>query len=434
MLKFKFMSLIRLGSEKGSLYLFIVFALFLFSCTPSEHSESAPENLITSDSSHLISYELMKTLSLEDIETIRTTHLEQFLTGATMPFSEYKEKLDPAKYSVKLYKVTYNSVIPELGNKPVKSTGIIAIPDTETKELPLISYQHGTVFERFLAPSAYENAYEIHFMVSQFASQGYVLIAADYFGCEHESELPNSYFVEQSTVQACMDLYKASLEILEKEGIKKSSFFVNGWSQGGYNTMAFLRALERANVSVDAAFTAAAPVDPAFFVSRGFFNPRDFDADYFVAALCNIMFSVEHYGADTTITKRYIKEPYYSTAKNFYEFKITFKEFMDSVPIQFDQVFNEELFSDAKLITGPFWPVMSKSEVYKWLSSTPLKSFGGGLDDAVPDYVSFMAIDYMNRLGKKDAEAISSGAKADHRCVYIHSLITAKPWIDSFNQ
>jgi hypothetical protein len=38
----------------------------------------------------------------------------------------------------------------------------------------------------------------------------------------------------------------------------------------------------------------------------------------------------------------------------------------------------------------------------------------------------------MKALGKRDAEAFSAGALADHRNTYIYSLIHAKPWIDSF--
>jgi hypothetical protein len=401
--------------------------LFFLSCgSPEKNAEPLNDEI-----DKLISYELIKTLSLEDIEIIRTEHLKQFLTGATMPFSAFEGKLEKPKYAVKLYKVTYRSIIPEQDNKPVITTGLIAIPEIESKELPLISYQHGTIFDRSWAPSAYENAYEVHFMVSQFAAQGYILIAADYFGLEDSSKLPNSYFVHRSNAQACMDMYAASLEILQKERIKNNKFFIGGWSQGAYNTMIFLRTLERENIPVQAAFTAAAPVDPLLFITRGLFNPRDIDALFSVGALCNLIFSFEEaYNGD--YSSKYIKPAYYQTARDLFDFKISFEDFMKTVPVQYDQVFSQDLFTDARLVTGQFWPLVGTSEAYKWLSITPLKSFGGGMDEAVPEYVSFLGIEYMRLLGKKDVEAISSGVNADHRCTYIHSLITSKPWIDSF--
>jgi len=89
---------------------------------------------------------LFKTLFLEDIGAIRTKDLEQFLNHASMPYSSFEGKLESPKYAVKFYKVTYQSSIPEQNNIPLITTGLIAIPDSEIRELPLISYQHGTIF------------------------------------------------------------------------------------------------------------------------------------------------------------------------------------------------------------------------------------------------------------------------------------------------
>jgi hypothetical protein len=409
--------------------IFCLIAFVFISCTAPLKNNEKVNDLHTAK---LIKYELFKTLTIDDIEAIRTTHLEQFLNNATMPYTFFEGKLESPKYAVKLYKVTYHSSIPEQNNKPVITTGLIAIPDTDIKELPLISYQHGTIFDQKWAPSAFDIAYEVHFMVSQFASQGYVLIAADYFGLEEASQLANSYLVESSSGQACMDMYHASLEVLEQEGISKNNFFLSGWSQGGYNTMVFLRMLERQNIPVTAAFTAAAPVDPLLSISRGLFNPRAIDAHFLVASLSNLIFSMEETHQSENFSSRYIQKKYYQTARNLFDFKISFEQFADSVPINFEEVFTEEFFKDAKLVTGPFWPKLSQSEAYKWISITPLKSFGGGLDEAVPVNESFLGIEYMRLLGKKDAEAILADPNADHRCTYIYSLIAAKPWLDEF--
>jgi hypothetical protein len=56
-------------------------------------------------------------------------------------------------------------------------------------------------------------------------------------------------------------------------------------------------------------------------------------------------------------------------------------------------VFTNEFLKDAKLVTDLFWPKLTESEAYKWLSTTPLKSFGGGMDKAVPDKISFFGIE-----------------------------------------
>ena len=380
----------------------------------------------------LISYELIDSMDLTELDNIRTSDLISFLSTASIKGDQYENRFSLPQNAVKIYKVTYRSIIPEQCNKPTIATGFIAIPVTASTDLPMISYQHGTVFYKFMVPSVFNFSDETKFMVLQFAAQGYVVIAADYFGLGNTNTETNSYFVRYSTEQACLDLYKASQKILEDQNITMSKFFINGWSQGAYNTMLFLRRLERENIPVRAAFTAAAPVDPQFFVTRGLFNPRIIDAEYTGAALCNMIFSIEKYNKLDGIARKYINSDYYETAKDFHEFKIGYPEFMAAVPRQLDSTFTPEFFQDARSSNTPFWEILASSEAYKWFSTTPLRAYYGMSDEAVPEYIAKLAVDYMNLLGKTDAQSFNAGTFADHRNTYIESIIDAKSWIDSF--
>jgi hypothetical protein len=120
------------------------------------------------------------------------------------------------------------------------------------------------------------------------------------------------------------------------------------------------------------------------------------------------------------------------TAKDFHEFKIGYPEFMAAIPRQLDSTFTTEFFQDARSSNTPFWEILSSSEAYKWFSSTPLRAYYGLMDEAVPEYIAKLAVDYMNLLGKTDAQSFSAGTFADHRNTYIESIIDAKSWIDSF--
>lgn len=397
----------------------------LISCSKKE--------AVVSDNSTatLISYTLIDSLSTSQLNDINTKVLTGFLQTATIKSDAYINRMAKPIYPVKLYRVTYQSAIPEFG-RPATATGLIAIPVVPNQQLPLISYQHGTVFDKRMVPSVPSMSYETQFMISQFASQGYVLIGADYFGLGENTTEPNSYFVRNSTEQACLDMYYAALQILEKEKISKTKFFVSGWSQGAYNTMLFLRRLEIERIRVDAAFTAAAPVDPLFFVTRGLFNPRPIDADYTPAALCNLMLSVETYNRLEGLSKQYINPKYYQYARDFYDFKIDYSRFDSLVPKKLNEVFTQAFFDDAKQANTPFWKILNNSEAYKWLSVTPFTAYYGMMDEAVPETIAAYAVEYMRKLGKQDAYQVNAGANADHRDTYIESLISAKPWIDSF--
>jgi pimeloyl-ACP methyl ester carboxylesterase len=405
----------------------LLFLLVFTSCKKDE-STSSP-SIISAEG--LISYEFIDSLSLDEIDKIKESFLTKFIGDSTYPASKYRDRMVAAKNPVKLYRVTYGSYIPETG-KPTIATGLIALPSVTEKQLPMISYQHGTVFDKDGVPSVPSKSEEIQFMISQFAAQGYILIAADYFGLGNTSQELNSYFVRYSTEQACLDMYKAALQVLEKENIAKTKFFVNGWSQGGYNTMLFLRRLEQENIPVAAALTAAAPVDPQLFLSRGLFNPRSFDAIYTAAALCNLMMGVEHYNGLSGVTKRYINPEYYPMARSFYLFDSNFFDFLGRVPTKLNQAFTPELFADAKMSDSKFWQILAASEAYKWYSRTPLRAYYGMKDEAVPDFIASLAVEYMKKLGKQDATSHNAGEIADHRATYLESLVDARTWIDSF--
>ncbi|MSR05401.1 MAG: alpha/beta hydrolase, partial [Phycisphaerales bacterium] len=169
--------------------------------------------------------------------------LNQILTKDTPAFTKMPVTYTPARNAVKMYRVTYPSVIPERNNRPTIASGLIAIPEIADKSMPIVSYQHGTVMEKHTVPSFPEESPETQLMVAQFAGQGYVVIGADYFGMGTSAET-DGYMVIGSHQQACMDMYRSSLAVLAKEGISPTELFVTGWSQGGVVSMCFLEVLE----------------------------------------------------------------------------------------------------------------------------------------------------------------------------------------------
>lgn len=366
------------------------------------------------------------------LNKIVNEELEQFLFGAPMPFEKFKGRFAQPKFNVQLYKLTFTSKVPELNNRPIESHGLVAIPETTVTDLPLLSYQHGTVFEKNQVPSQPENSFETKLLLTQFASQGYIVIGADYFGLG-ESELANSYFQRAGTEQACLDLYSAARQFLEEQTkLKVKAFFTLGWSQGGYNNMIFLRRLEQAGIPVTASATASAPVDLAFFIVRGVCNPRPFDAVYTPAAFGNMLFAFEKYRNLPGLTRAAIRPEYYQMAEDFYNFKLDFLEYLKKSTGSAREFLNPEFIEQLELGTSPLTPLLEEAESYRWLSRTPLRAYSGGKDEAVPDYLARFGVDYQTLLGKKNGEAISAGEDADHRNTYVFAVIDLKPWFDSF--
>jgi len=95
-------------------------------------------------------YQYLGTYDLNKMYSIFNKELEEFLSGGLMTFADFKGQFSTPKYPVKLYRVYYNSVIPEFDNKRTLTSGLVAIPDNGKDSMPMVSYQHGTVFGKGL--------------------------------------------------------------------------------------------------------------------------------------------------------------------------------------------------------------------------------------------------------------------------------------------
>ena len=369
--------------------------------------------------------------SKDRLVEIANVELQAFLLGSTPGFEPFQGKFTSPRYAVNLYKLRYLSVVPEMGSRPIMATGLVAIPETAEAQLPLISYQHGTVFEKKSVPSNPDQSIETRLILSQFGGQGYIVIAADYFGLG-DSELNNSYFVKDSTEQATFDFYIAAMKFVQEQGKRMTHLTTMGWSQGGYSNMILLRKFEREGIKVAASATAAGAVDLSLFITRGLTNPRPREASFQTAALCNMLFAIERYSGIPGLARDAIRAEYFPTAAAFYEHQIDFAEFFRRVPKDPRLALKPEFIKSLSLGTGPFAKIMDESASYKWLSQTPLRAYHGGQDEAVPDFIARLAVDYQRILGKTNGEGFSAGDDADHRATYVYALIHAKPWFDQW--
>lgn len=379
----------------------------------------------------LLKLDSITTYSVARSQLVIDSVLTRFMTYTTMSADDFRTDLTPPQQAVRLYKVTYASVIPEKNNQPVTAYGLIAIPENVQPGAPIVSYQHGTIFDRSWTPSNPDGSMETQLMISQFAAQGYIVIAADYFGTTSGSTAPNSYFVAQSTAQACMDMYKAALKVLEQRQITPGKLFINGWSQGGYSTLTFLRALELANVPVAAAATASGPADPLLFVSESANNPSKDAAAFTVAALGNLLLSFDAYHGLDGYFDEVIQPTYAAKARALHNFSMPYEEFYSTVPHTIDSVYTPQFFADSRIADKPFWKLLDQGAAYRWRMRTPLRAFYSYRDEAIPWQVARIAVDYQQTTGNTTAEAIDAGKNADHRSVYMYSLINIKPWFDS---
>ena len=376
-----------------------------------------------------VTWQYIETYDLQKLNYILNAELEEFLAGSTMQASDFEGQFSVPVYSVKLYRVTYPTLVPELGIGTMAS-GLVAIPDNGLDSMPLISYQHGTVVVRNACPSNPDSSPETRLMIAQFASQGYIVIGADMIGLGVSNQ-PHADLVRFSTEQACIDMLDAAGQVLKEQKIRQGPLFLHGWSQGGWATMTFLRKLEAMNIQVTAASTACAAADFFALMDRWINNPQPEDSPTLPGVVANCLFACEYYNQVAGLAASAIKPEYFQASKDLYEWKMDLMTFLTQTTFNVRELLRLEFMSTGNIGSAPVWQILEQAQAYRWRCQTPLRMYYGEADVIIPVYLSTLPAAYQNQLGCNTI-AISAGVIADHNASYVYSLIHVKPWFDEF--
>ncbi|MEI6335631.1 MAG: alpha/beta hydrolase [Methylococcaceae bacterium] len=376
--------------------------------------------------------------TISQLNKILTKEIDDFSSG--IPKTYKLPHYAPAKYEVELYKVAYDSVIPEQGNKPTKAFGLLAIPKIrDASALPIVSYQHGTVFGKHDVPSyAFADpinsaAYETRLMVAQFAGQGYIVIAADYFGMGDSIE-PEGFTVKASEQQACNDLYEAAIKFLkDNKKISQTDLFLTGWSQGGLVTTAFLEKLESRNIPVKAASTASAPSDIFAALNGWIYHPRTSDAKWLNTLVGLTAFSYENYFSKPGLAKDVIKAAYYDDLRKIYERNYSgideLRAIIKSLPTSFKELLNDKYSDPGYFVDSDYGKILSDMQAYRRVFKTHVKMYYGTLDEVISIPIGQLASTYQKSMGSQllVTESVKSG---DHHGTFLTSVARQKEWFD----
>jgi pimeloyl-ACP methyl ester carboxylesterase len=371
-----------------------------------------------------LSYQFLGTYSVDRLNKILSTELQEFAPDNTITFPQ-------AKNAVDLYRVTYPSVVPEQLNRPTRASGLIAVPKIANKNLPVVMYQHGTVFTKTAVPSFPEESYETRLMIARFAGDGYIVVAADYFG-KGLSDEPDSYLVKASTQQACTDMFHTAKIILDAVGYKPANFFLSGWSQGGWATLVFLNHLENLGIPVTAAAAASAPADVYTIMNRWINNFQPVDAVYLTGCAALQINAHEFYYNQPGLSTGAFKPEYLQAARDLHANKIGWSEYSKIVPFKVKDMLNDDFVKSSIGGETPYWQTLQHTHGYRWRSVTPLRCYHGGRDEVTPVYIAELPAGFQTLVGGGPTQALSAGQSADHRGVFIYGVQDQKGWFESF--
>ncbi|MFH3481212.1 alpha/beta hydrolase family protein [Xanthobacter variabilis] len=355
--------------------------------------------------------------------------LNQILTQEAPQQFGVEVSTSPARNAVRLYRVSYTSVVPERGNAPIVASGLLAIPDTAATSFPILSYQHGTVYGKEQVPSFPDQSVETRLALAQFAGQGYVVIGADYFGMGVSKE-PEGYLVKESQQQATFDMLMAARAVLAHLKISTTKLVLGGWSQGGFVTMALLEKLESAGVPVAGAATASAPPD-IFLGLNGFLNfPRKNDASWVPTLFILTAFSYEHYYGIPGLAHALFTADSYDIARKIYE-REPYEE--AQIPTDLHTLIRREYFKPEVFAASAYGRLLKdKAHAYRWVIQSPVRNYYGEADEIISPGLGQLVMTYQRAMGRGNTrvEALSTG-QTDHRGTYATAVPLWKAWFDS---
>ncbi len=185
-------------------------------------------------------------VSFTKITTSAISHtlLDQILTAS----QEFNDNIiqNLTAYNVNVYKVVYKTTY--RGVEKLAS-GACLIPETNGLSVPIASYQHGTICYEKKAPSNFTNIFDLNTAEMLFpeavSACGFICSVPDYIGFGESGDVIHPYHHQESTANACVDMLRAVKEMCQELQINfQEKYFLFGYSEGGYATLAALRKLQ----------------------------------------------------------------------------------------------------------------------------------------------------------------------------------------------
>lgn len=356
----------------------------------------------------LVSYELIQNYSIADLNQV----VANFgAAGILIP-----------SYSVDLYRVTYTT---EYNDSSIIVTGALAVPQNTDCKPPLISYQHGTTFNRLGVPSYGSAELQICLV---FASEGNVLVAPDYIGLGGSPAPIHPYQHGFSQAHSTINLLRATRELQSTLDFELSNqLFLFGYSQGGHATAAALKYIER-DYSSEFQVTAAMPMSGAYDLSGSqtefINNGQPYATPGYLPYIVLGYQSVYHDLYDS-IQEVFI--PPYDSLMPYYFFDGASGSLInpacDPIPINmFTQEAQDAFFNDPNY---PFKLRLQENDLLDWTPQSKIRMYYCTGDEQVYFRNSVVADSVWNYNGAPDAEAVFLSNENHGGCVD-NALIAAR--------
>ncbi len=332
---------------------------------------------------------------------------------------------------VTIYKITYNTI--DVHGNPTIASGAIYVPQTDCDTLPLVTFGHGTVFEKSSVPSNGYNAGS-GFL---YSGNGFITTLPDYLGLGDNPGI-HPYVHWESEATASIDLIRAAREFLNDDLLiwDNNQLFLTGYSQGGHSTMAIHKYISINNLQSEFNVVASAPLSGAFpLFDVQWPGMIGGDSSYYASqfmpyALASYQLVYENLYENYN---QYYDPPYDSIIADWLNSGTHSSfEWYQLIPPNFYDFMQDSVLDNIQ--NNPNHPVnidARQNDLHNWIPQEPVRMLYCGMDSMVFPQNSIMALDTMIALGATDVQALELDPLGDHNGCRIPATTYALEWFDS---
>lgn len=343
----------------------VLFSAIISSCKKEEHGNN-------------YSYFVSKDYSIEYKKTYISNLID--LVSVTIPdVAAFKPLLIS---DVKVYKVVYRTTV---DGKQINASGLICVPVTPG-EYPVLSFQNGTNTVNASAPSEFPEDYTYQ-MIEILASMGYVVVIADYPGFGESAQIPHPYLVAKPTVNSLVDLLYTAKEIAGSEFpdiTLKNEYYLLGYSQGGWATLALHKALEldySNDFNLKGSCCGAGPYDIQKLLD-GMVSAQTYPMPVYMAYILNAYTAYKQF---TNPVSDIFNEPYASRVPTLFNGMLTSAQINSQLTTSISGLITADFISGFKTSAkySSVRDALNNNSISSWHSYRPLLLIHGGKDTQV---------------------------------------------------
>jgi len=329
----------------------------------------------TPEYDYFISKELAVTYTASTITGLLGTGAQQY--------PELNGILEHVKNDISVYKIVYKTDV--LGEE-IEASGLICIPSV-AGDYPVISFQNGTNTVNAYAPSEFviNPSYQL---VEFIASMGFVVVIPDYPGFGKSKQIPHPYLIKEPTVKSVVDMLYALEEICNYdgfEGVKTlNEYYLVGYSQGGWATLALHKALEQeysSDFNLNGSVCGAGPYD-LYALLQGIAGTTEYPMPYYLGYIVS---AYSYYNQFTNPVAEILDEPYASRLSTLYNGTLSGGQINDQLTTSMTQLFRQDFISG--FTTSPSYSsvrnALTNNSVTPWKTEKPVLFVHGESDTHV---------------------------------------------------